>query len=69
MFIVSELLTIATELIAVSGPRHRWLMLWVPTLHFYYPLAAVAAWKGLAEIVTRPFFWDKTSHGKGRADP
>ncbi len=33
------------------------------TLKVYYPLASLAAYKGLAELATRPFFWDKTTHG------
>lgn len=38
-------------------------MKWVPTLHAYFPLATLAAWKALYELVTRPFYWDKTAHG------
>ena len=33
------------------------------TLQFYFPLAALAAYKGLWEMMTRPFYWDKTHHG------
>lgn len=68
LFVISEVLTITTEMIAVSTPRHRWLMPWVITLHFYFPLAAFAAWKGLFEIITKPFYWDKTTHGLARND-
>lgn len=63
-FLASEALTIAVGILAVSTPKHRFLRLWVPTLHFYYPLASLAALKGFTEIVTRPFYWDKTTHGK-----
>ncbi|MCH2068405.1 hypothetical protein [Shimia sp.] len=31
---------------------------------FYFPLATLAAYKGLVEMVLAPFYWDKTSHGK-----
>ena len=41
----------------------RWLLAWVPTLHFYFPLGALAAYKGFAELFARPFYWDKTAHG------
>ena len=47
----------------MRGPDHRHLAPWVITLHFYFPLAALAAWRGLFELLTRPFFWDKTAHG------
>jgi len=63
LFLASELTNIAIGAWACRGARHRWLIPWVPTMHFYFPLAAIASWKGLAEIVTRPFFWDKTEHG------
>ncbi len=63
LFLISEALTIAVGVLAVSTPKHKFLRLWVPTLHFYFPLASLAALKGFVEIVTRPFYWDKTSHG------
>ncbi|UWQ00914.1 glycosyltransferase [Aliiroseovarius crassostreae] len=63
-FAAAELLTIAIGIQAVSGPKHKWLRGWVPTLHFYYPLASIAALKGFIEIITHPFYWDKTQHGK-----
>jgi glycosyltransferase XagB len=36
---------------------------WVPTLKAYFPLASLAAYKALLELATRPFYWDKTTHG------
>lgn len=63
-FMLAEILTITVGVQAVSGVKHRWLRWWVPTLHFYYPLASAAALKGFIEIITRPFYWDKTQHGK-----
>ena len=63
LFILSEVVTIATGLIATSGPKHKWLWAWVPSLHFYYPLASFGALKALWELLTDPFYWDKTPHG------
>ncbi|MEQ3626088.1 MAG: glycosyltransferase family 2 protein [Celeribacter sp.] len=56
-------LNIMCGVLAVSRPQRRHLRAWVPALMLYYPLATVAAWKALAELIWRPFFWDKTSHG------
>ncbi len=64
MFILSEAITIAVGMVAVSAPKHRFLRIWVPSLHFYYPMATLAAIKGFWEILTKPFYWDKTAHGK-----
>jgi cellulose synthase/poly-beta-1,6-N-acetylglucosamine synthase-like glycosyltransferase len=42
------------------------LALWAPTYVFYHPLATIAAYRGLWQIVNRPYFWDKTTHGHFR---
>ncbi len=63
LFVGAEVANLTLNSVAVSGPRHRWLLPWVPTLHLYWPLGAVASYKALWEIVIRPFFWDKTDHG------
>ncbi|MEL7026987.1 MAG: glycosyltransferase family 2 protein, partial [Pseudomonadota bacterium] len=63
LFFAAEISNIAVGAWACRGQNHRWLIPWVPSLHFYFPLAAIASWKGLAEIVKAPFYWDKTDHG------
>jgi hypothetical protein len=62
-FLVTEIINVAAGALAVSSAKHRWLIPWVPTLHFYHPLGAVASWKAIVELVVRPFYWDKTAHG------
>ncbi|WP_372614242.1 glycosyltransferase [Aquicoccus sp.] len=69
LFLMIEALTVLINATAVSGPRHRHLLPWVPTLHFYFPLGAIAAYKALYELVFRPFFWDKTQHGHSLKTP
>lgn len=63
LFVSSELLNIAAGVLGVRLAGKKGLQWWVPTLHLYYPLAAFAAYKALAEMVLRPFYWDKTDHG------
>ncbi len=63
LFLLTEVCNITIGAWACRLDKHRWLIPWVPTMHFYFPLAAVAAWKGFAEIIRKPFFWDKTAHG------
>ncbi|MCZ0812816.1 MAG: glycosyltransferase [Pseudomonadota bacterium] len=63
LFLIVEILGMVIYAAAVSGRDHRHLMWWVPTMHFYAPLAAIAAYKALYELVLKPFFWDKTVHG------
>ncbi|MDJ0827592.1 MAG: glycosyltransferase [Rhodobacter sp.] len=64
IFLASELIGLAVAAYAVRGPKHRFLTPWAPVLMLYFPLAALAAYKGLAELLFRPFFWDKTEHGQ-----
>ena len=45
--------------------RRRWLGL-VPyglTVIWYWVLMSIAAWKGLWQLLTNPFYWEKTHHG------
>lgn len=63
LFLVGEVLTVCIHMVSVSGPRHRHLMPWTPSMHFYTPLGAIACYKALYELVCKPFYWDKTNHG------
>lgn len=62
-FILAELVNISLGAIALRRTGHRVSLLWVPSMHLYHPFATLAAWKALWEMGTRPFWWDKTSHG------
>ncbi|MGI1662777.1 glycosyltransferase family 2 protein [Palleronia sp. KMU-117] len=63
LFLLAEVANVAIGCAAVAGPRHRWLIPWVPTLHLYWPLGAIASYKAMFELISRPFYWDKTAHG------
>ena len=63
IFLLSEIIGIVASAIAVTSAGKRSLIKWTPTLHFYFPLASLAAYKGVIELATKPFYWDKTAHG------
>jgi glycosyltransferase XagB len=63
IFMMSEVLGIVLGIVALGRTQHRFSRFWVPTLHLYFPLAAIASYKAAWEAVVRPFFWDKTKHG------
>lgn len=63
LFLSLFLLDLLVSLTAISGQKRRWLMPWAGTMWLYFPLATLAAYKGLVELIFRPFFWDKTAHG------
>jgi glycosyltransferase XagB len=47
--------------------RRLWRLLpWVLLLPLYYGLVSLAAWRGLWELMTAPFRWNKTNHGLAR---
>jgi len=62
-FLLSEIIGVSVAALAVAKAKKPELIKWTPTLHFYFPLAVVAAYKGVFELATKPFYWDKTSHG------
>ncbi|QIZ82473.1 glycosyltransferase [Thalassovita gelatinovora] len=62
-FFTVEICSFVYAIRAVSGPEHRHLWPWIPTVHLYFPLGVFAAYKALFELVFQPFYWDKTKHG------
>lgn len=63
IFLATEAILFAVTLVALRLTPNRIGALWVPVLHLYFPLGALASYKASWELVTRPFWWDKTSHG------
>ncbi len=63
LFLLTEAINMTIGAIAVSGPRHRFLWRWVITMPLYFPLATLAAYKALRELMVNPYYWDKTAHG------
>lgn len=62
-FFASEIISFIISAIALKAANKTWLIKWAVTLQFYFPLAAIAAYKGLLELAWKPFYWDKTMHG------
>ncbi len=63
LFLTAEAANFIVGSLGVIAGKKRFLLPWVPTMIFYYPLGVLAAYKGLWELVVNPFFWDKTQHG------
>jgi cellulose synthase/poly-beta-1,6-N-acetylglucosamine synthase-like glycosyltransferase len=45
--------------------RRKWVTLapYALTVFWYWVLLSVAAWKGAWQLITNPFYWEKTQHG------
>src|SRR5690606_22762211 len=63
LFLLSEAMNLTLGIVALKRSGHRISPFWIPTLQLYFPLAALAAYKGLWEMIARPYYWDKTNHG------
>ncbi|MFM2354929.1 MAG: hypothetical protein RLZZ528_665, partial [Pseudomonadota bacterium] len=64
LFVLSALVNLSIHAIALSGPRHRHLLPWVPVMAVYAGLGTLSVLRALADLVLRPFHWDKTAHGQ-----
>lgn len=63
LFVLSEAITLSIGFLALRARHHRHLRAWLPALHAYFPLAVLAVYKALWELLAAPYYWDKTSHG------
>jgi len=63
IFLVSQIVSITTFVLGADAASKRWLIPWIASLGAYFPLASMAAWRGVWELVGRPFYWHKTMHG------
>jgi len=69
LFIGCELVTLTLFAWAHSKLTRRPAILWIFTLPAYFMLATLAAYKGLIEVLWKPYYWDKTEHGVSKAEP
>ena len=63
VFTGCEALNVAIGLVGLRRSGQKIAPFWVPTLALYFPLQTFAAYKAAYEMLVKPFFWDKTSHG------
>jgi cellulose synthase/poly-beta-1,6-N-acetylglucosamine synthase-like glycosyltransferase len=68
LFLTAEAITLMVGITAIARSTHARLLPWVPTTLAYYPLGTIALYKGLWEVVRRPFYWDKTQHGHSQPE-
>ena len=68
-FALGQAVMLAAAALALRRRGAPGLIWWVPTLVVYWTMGAVEAWKALGELVTAPYYWDKTRHGITRMSP
>ncbi len=61
--VASAAINLTIQYLGVKRAGKGWLAPWTLSMLVYFPLGTMAVYKGLLELVWRPFFWDKTAHG------
>ncbi|NVN10625.1 glycosyltransferase [Nguyenibacter vanlangensis] len=54
---------IYTYLLCCFKRRYQHLAPYALTVPFYWALQSIAVYKGLIQLITKPFYWEKTQHG------
>jgi cellulose synthase/poly-beta-1,6-N-acetylglucosamine synthase-like glycosyltransferase len=62
-FLAGNLLMIYVNMIAVFRRRSYNLILYALANPVYWIMHSISAYKGLFQLVYRPFYWEKTNHG------
>jgi hypothetical protein len=57
------------SMLAAAKRHHFSLLPHALTVPAYWLLMSVAGYKGLWQLITRPFYWEKTNHGLSRFTP
>jgi len=61
--LLANLLFVATHVLACLKTRHWRLLPTALLMPAYWVLISLGAWRGLGQLCTNPFFWEKTRHG------
>lgn len=62
-FFVGNLIMIYVNMIAVFRRRTYNLILYAISNPVYWLMHSIAAYKGLFQLISKPFYWEKTNHG------
>ena len=67
-FVAGFYFLIFSHMLAVHRSGRSGLVAYSLLIPVYLLLGSVAAWKGCIQLINRPHFWDKTSHGVSTQD-
>jgi hypothetical protein len=51
------------NMVAVARRKIWDLLAWTALSPLYWSLMSIAAWRGLAQLIRQPSYWEKTTHG------
>ena len=61
--ILGNSLMVLVNMIGVFRRRNLGLMVFALANPFYWMLHSIASYKALWQLITKPFYWEKTNHG------
>jgi cellulose synthase/poly-beta-1,6-N-acetylglucosamine synthase-like glycosyltransferase len=64
--IVGNSCLIYLSMLAVAKRKHHALLPYALTVPGYWILQSLAAYKAVVQLITKPFYWEKTQHGISR---
>ena len=64
--LLGNFLGIYLNMIAIYLRKNYALMPYALLNPFYWMLHSIASYKALGQLVTKPFYWEKTRHGLSR---
>ncbi|MHC4914060.1 MAG: glycosyltransferase family 2 protein [Planctomycetota bacterium] len=67
--VASNLFLILVHVIACRRRGLGDLIGWCLLIPLYWVLISIGAWKGFLQLLTRPFYWEKTEHGLTGQEP
>lgn len=68
LLICATVIEMLVSAIVIWRARKFHLLATIPLTFFYHPLASFAIAKAIAELIHKPFYWDKTEHGHSTED-
>jgi hypothetical protein len=66
--VVGNAFFIITQVIATVKERKYSLIPFALLAPIYWALISIAAWKGAIQLLTKPFYWEKTQHGISKSN-
>ncbi len=62
-FFIGNAAFVLSTMVGCLGRRNYDDVKWTLLVPFYWLLMSVAAWKGMVQLVFKPYYWEKTVHG------
>jgi glycosyltransferase XagB len=63
VLIAANFMFVGTHIIACFKRKYYSLLPAAFLMPFYWVLMSIGAWKGFIQLITKPFYWEKTNHG------